>query len=141
MIAVCMIFALVQLSGCGVECAAIDPVGYETVKQGEENTEEDATQIVDGKTTKKEIFLIFGEPSSILQDGQVFVYDWIRGGEGNVLGFGGGGATTQSLVVTFDTDDVATGHRITRGKPTHLTPIVSPNATLFSQSIIRLRSA
>ena len=116
MIAICTIFALVQLSGCGVERVAIDPVGYKTVKQGEEITAEDAAQIVDGKTTKHEVYLMFGEPSSILQDGQVFVYDWIRGGEGNVLGFGGGSATTQSLVVTFDTDDVATGHRITRGK-------------------------
>ena len=116
MIAVCTIFALVQLSGCGVERVAIDPVGYKTVKQGEEITEEDAAQIVDGKTTKNEVYLMFGEPSSILQDGQIFVYDWTRGGEGNVLGFGGGSATTQSLVVTFDTAGVATGHRITRGK-------------------------
>ena len=116
MIAICTIFALVQLGGCGVERVAIDPVGYKTVKQGEEITAEDAAQIVDGKTTKNDVYLMFGEPSSILQDGQVFVYDWTRGGEGNVLGFGGGSATTQSLVVTFDADDVATGHRITRGK-------------------------
>lgn len=116
MIAICTIFALVQLCGCGVERVAIDPVGYKTVQKGEEITAEDAAQIVDGTTTKQDVYLMFGEPSSILQDGQVFVYDWVRGGEGNVLGFGTGSATTQSLVVTFDANDVATGHRITRGK-------------------------
>jgi len=116
MIAVCTIFTLIQLSGCGVERVAIDPVGYTAVSQGSEITEEDAARIIDGETTKHEVYLMFGEPSSILQEGQVFVYDWVRGGEGNVLGFGAGSAKAESLVVTFDENDVATGHGITRGK-------------------------
>lgn len=115
MTATCTVFALVFVCACGVERVAIDPVGYKTVSQGEAITEEDAAQIVDGTTTKDEVYLMFGEPSSILEDGDVFVYDWVRGGEGNVLGFGTGSAKAHSLVVTFDADEVATGHRITRG--------------------------
>lgn len=107
---------LLLLSGCGVERVAIDPVGYKSVSQGEAITQEQADQIVDGKTTKDEVYLMFGEPSSTLEDGHVFVYDWIRGGEGNVLGFGTEGASANSLIVTFSDDDVASGHKITRGK-------------------------
>lgn len=115
MTATATVFALVLLCACGVERVAIDPVGYKTVRQGEEISEQDASQIIDGETTRNEIYLLFGEPSSILEDGHVFVYDWIRGGEGNVLGFGTGGAKAHSLIVTFDANDIATGHRITRG--------------------------
>lgn len=113
--ATCIVFALVFLYACGVERVAIDPVGYKSVRQGEEISEQDAAQIIDGETTRDEIYLLFGEPSSILEDGHVFVYNWIRGGEGNVLGFGTGGAKAHSLIVTFDVNDIATGHRITRG--------------------------
>ena len=115
MIATCLVFTMGFLSACGVERIAIDPVGYKTVSQGEEITAEDAAQIIDGVTTEEEIYLMFGEPSSVLEDGRVFVYDWIRGGEGNVLGFGTGGAKAHSLIVTFDDHEIATGHRITRG--------------------------
>ena len=115
MITMCTVFVIGFMCACGVERVAIDPVGYKTVSQGEEITEKDAAQIIDGKTTRDEIYLMFGEPSSILEDGRVFVYDWIRGGEGNVLGFGTGNAKANSLVVTFDANDIATGHRITRG--------------------------
>lgn len=115
MIITCTVFVMVFLSACGVERVAIDPVGYKTVSKGEEITAEDAARIIDGETTRDEVYLMFGEPSSILEDGHVFVYDWIRGGEGNVLGFGTGGAKANSLIVTFDDNDVATGHRITRG--------------------------
>jgi outer membrane protein assembly factor BamE (lipoprotein component of BamABCDE complex) len=104
------------LSGCGVERVAIDPVGYKSVKQGAEITQEQADQIQDGKTTKDEVYLMFGEPSSILEEGHIFVYDWVRGGEGNVLGFGTGEATAHSLIVTFSDDTIATAHKITRGK-------------------------
>ena len=110
------VFVLLLLSACGVERVAIDPVGYKSVRQGEEITQEQADQIVDGKTSKDEVYLMFGEPSSILEEGHIFVYDWIRGGEGNVLGFGTGSATAYSLIVTFDDENIASGHRITRGK-------------------------
>ena len=109
-------FLCLLLAGCGVERVAIDPVGYKTVSEGAEITQEQADQILDGKTTKDEVYLMFGEPSSILEDGHIFVYDWIRGGEGNVLGFGTGSAEAHSLIVTFGDDNIATAHKITRGK-------------------------
>ena len=115
MITTCSVFVLVLLCACGVERVAIDPVGYKSVRQGEAITEKDAAQIVDGETTQNEVYLIFGEPSSTLEDGHVFVYNWIRGGEGNVLGFGTGSAEAHSLIVTFDDNHIAMGHRITRG--------------------------
>ncbi len=106
---------LVLMYGCGVERVAIDPVGYKTVNQGEEITAEDAAQIVDGKTTKDEVYLMFGKPSSVLENGRVFAYDWIRGGQGNVLGFGTGSEKARSLIVTFDENNVVKAHKITRG--------------------------
>jgi len=115
MITVGAIFVLVLSFGCGVERVAIDPVGYKSVSQGEEITKEDAAQIVDGKTTKDEVYLMFGKPSTILEEGRVFAYDWIRGGSGNVLGFGSGSEKARSLIVTFDDNNVVKGHKITRG--------------------------
>ena len=115
MIVVGTIFVLVLSFGCGVERVAIDPVGYKSVSQGEEITKEDAAQIVDGKTTKDEVYLMFGKPSAILEEGRVFAYDWIRGGSGNVLGFGSGSEKARSLIVTFDDNNVVKGHKITRG--------------------------
>ena len=109
------VLTMVVLCGCGVERVAIDPVGYKSVSQGAEITEEDAAQIVDGKTTKDEVYLMFGKPSSILEDGHVFAYNWIRGGRGNILGFGSGSEESHSLIVTFDDKDVVKGHKITRG--------------------------
>ena len=109
-------FVMLLLSGCGVERVAIDPVGYKSVSQGEEITPEQADRVVDGKTTKDEVYLMFGEPSSTLEDGRVFVYDWVRGGEGNVLGFGSDKAVAHSFIITFDPEGVASGHKITRGK-------------------------
>jgi len=114
-VATCSIFVMWFLCACGAERVVIDPVGYKVISQGEEITEEDAAQIIDGETTRDDIYLIFGKPTSILEDGHVFVYNWVRGGEGNVLGFGTGDAKAHSLIVTFDANDIATGHRITRG--------------------------
>jgi len=52
------VFAMGILGTCGVERVAIDPVGYNTVSQGEE--------IIAGMTTENEIYLLFGESSSVL---------------------------------------------------------------------------
>ena len=37
-----VIFALVIFGGCGIERAAIDPVGYKTIRQGEAISEKEA---------------------------------------------------------------------------------------------------
>ena len=36
---------------------------YKSIKHGEEITEEQVTKIIDGKTSKQEIFIEFGNPS------------------------------------------------------------------------------
>ena len=77
-------FGAVLFAGCGAERAAIDPIGYKSIREGSEITEEDAEKIVDGKTTKDEVYLMFGKPSEVLEDGRVFAYNWIRGRKGNV---------------------------------------------------------
>lgn len=110
------VFTLVFLCGCGLERVAIDPVGYKSIRQGDEITEKDAAQIVDGKTTKDEVYLMFGEPSKMLEDGRVFVYTWVRGSDANLLGLGSGSAHAYSLMITFDDNRIVTGHKITRGQ-------------------------
>jgi len=110
------VFAMVLLCGCGIERAAIDPIGYKSIRQGNAITEEEAAQIVDGQTTKDEVYLMFGRPSEILEDGHVFVYNWVRGSNANLLGLGTGSAHGHSLVVTFDDNRIVKGHRITRGE-------------------------
>ena len=37
-----VIFGLVIFGGCGIERAAIDPVGYKTIRQGEAISEKEA---------------------------------------------------------------------------------------------------
>lgn len=112
------VFTSLLLYGCGAERVAIDPIGYKAVSKGAEITEQDAARIIDGKTTKQEVYLMFGTPTSILEDGHVFAYNWTRGGKGNVLGFGAGSEESRSLMITFDDHNVVTGHKITRGDTT-----------------------
>ena len=109
------IFALVLLCGCGIERAAIDPIGYKSIRQGSRITEKEAAQIVDGETTKDDVYLMFGKPTEILEDGHVFVYNWVRGSNANLLGLGSGSARAHSLIITFDDNRIVKGHRITRG--------------------------
>jgi len=109
------VLAVVFLWGCGIERAAIDPVGYRSIRQGDEITEEDAEQIVVGKTTKDDVYLMFGKPSEVVEDGHVFVYNWVRGSKANLLGLGSGSASAHCLIITFDDNRIVTGHKITRG--------------------------
>ena len=109
------VFVFALLCGCGIERAAIDPVGYKSIRQGDEITEEEAAQIIDGQTTRDDVYLMFGKPSEILEDGHVFVYNWIRGANANLLGLGSGSARAHCLIVTFDDNRIVKGHRITRG--------------------------
>ncbi len=89
-----------------------------TIKHGEEITQEKASEIVDGKTTKGEIFMAFGEPTKTMDKEKVFFYSWTRGGKGHVLGFGSGSDESKSLVVVFDDNNIVQSHKITRGATT-----------------------
>lgn len=105
-------FCFVVLSLCVVftfSCA------YKSIKHGEEITEEQVTKIIDGKTTKQEIFIEFGNPSKTMDNEKVFFYSWTRGSKSSFLGLGGGSAYTHSLVIVFDDNGIVKNHKITRG--------------------------
>ena len=89
--------------------------GYKSISHGEAITSDQASTIVDGKTTKKEIFMNFGEPSKTMDDEHVFFYTWTRGGKGHFLGFGSGSAESKTLVVVFNDENIVQSHKITRG--------------------------
>jgi outer membrane protein assembly factor BamE (lipoprotein component of BamABCDE complex) len=110
------VLAALLLCGCGIERVAMDPIGYKSIRQGDEITEKEAAQIVNGKTTKDDVYLMFGAPSKILEDGHVFVYSWVRGSDANLLGLGSGSAHAHSLIVTFNDNRIVKGHKITRGQ-------------------------
>lgn len=89
--------------------------GYKSIKHGEEITPEQSASIIDGNTTKSEIFMQFGEPTKTMDSEKVFFYTWTRGGKGHVLGFGSGSADSKSLVIVFDENNIVQSHKITRG--------------------------
>lgn len=88
---------------------------YKAIKHGSEITDEQVAIIEDGKTSKEEVIIEFGDPSKIMNDEKIFFYTWTRGSKSSVLGFGGGTAYTKSLVVVFDENGVVKSHKITRG--------------------------
>lgn len=88
---------------------------YKAIKRGTEITQSQVDSIIDGKTTREDILVEFGDPSKILEDGKVYFYTWTRGGKGSVLGLGSGSAYTHSLVIIFDENGIVKRHKITRG--------------------------
>ena len=96
---------MIMISGCA----------YKSIKHGEEITDEQVVKIVDGKTTKQEIFIEFGNPSKTMDNEKVFFYSWTRGSKSSFMGLGGGSAYTHSLVVVFDDNGIVKNHKITRG--------------------------
>jgi outer membrane protein assembly factor BamE (lipoprotein component of BamABCDE complex) len=88
---------------------------YKSIKHGEEISDESVAKIVDGKTTKEEVMIEFGDPSKTMDSEKVWFYTWTRGSKSSIIGFGGGTAYTKSLVVVFDDKGVVKSHRITRG--------------------------
>ena len=92
--------------------------GYKSIKHGEEITPEQSSTIVDGETTKSDIFMQFGEPTKTMDGEKVFFYSWTRGGKGHVLGFGSGSADSKSLVIVFNKNNIVKSHKITRGATT-----------------------
>ena len=96
----------------------ITSCGYKSIKHGEEITPERASLIVDGETTKGQVFMEYGEPTKTMDKEKVFFYSWTRGGKGHLLGFGSGSAESKSLVIVFDDNDVVKSHKITRGATT-----------------------
>lgn len=88
---------------------------FKSISHGSEITDEQIAQIVDGKTTKNEIFINFGNPSKSMDSEKVFFYSWTRGSKNSILGIGSGTAYSYSLVVVFDEKGVVKSHKLTRG--------------------------
>ncbi len=88
---------------------------FKYISHGSEITDEQIATIVDGKTTKSDIFVNFGNPSKTMDNEKVLFYTWTRGSKNSVLGIGAGIAYTYSLVVVFDDKGVVKSHKLRRG--------------------------
>ena len=98
--------------------AVFFPTGcaFKEIEHGTEISGEKVQQIVvDGKTTKEEILIEFGDPSKTMNNEKAFFYTWTRGAKQSCLGIGSGTAFTHSLVIIFDENGVVKSHKITRG--------------------------
>ena len=88
---------------------------FKSISHGSEITDEQIAQIVDGKATKSDIFMNFGNPTKSMDSEKVFFYTWTRGSKNSILGIGSGTAYSYSLVVVFDDKGVVKSHKLTRG--------------------------
>jgi outer membrane protein assembly factor BamE (lipoprotein component of BamABCDE complex) len=88
---------------------------YKAINHGTEIAIEQVDRIIDGKTTRNDILVEFGDPSKVMNNEKAYFYTWTRGSKGHVLGLGSGSAYTQSLAVIFDDKGVVQSHKITRG--------------------------
>ncbi len=86
-----------------------------SISHGSEILDEQVAKIKDGKTTKEEIFIEFGNPSKTMDNEKVFFYNWTRGSKTSVMGLGGGSAYSHSLVIVFDNNGIVKNHKVSRG--------------------------
>lgn len=104
------VFAVIGLLGVfGMGCS------IKTISHGSEISEEKVALIIDGKTTKDQIFIEFGNPSKTMDNEKAFFYNWTRGSKTSIMGLGGGTAYSQSLVIIFDDKGLVKSHKISRG--------------------------
>jgi len=108
-------FTLTITGACLLPLIWVSGCAYKGIRQGSEIKEQQVAEIVDGKTTKDEVYLTCGEPKKVLENGRVFIYNWVRGSKWHILGLGRGTAYGHSLIMTFDEKNVVKGHRVTRG--------------------------
>ncbi|MBN1380093.1 MAG: hypothetical protein JXA41_00290 [Deltaproteobacteria bacterium] len=88
--------------------------GYKSYKKGAAISEGKVEDfIVDGKTTKQDVLLEFGVPTSILDEEKVFFYTWTKGSKTRVGLYGGKKSYTRNLVILFDDQGIVKSHRIT----------------------------
>lgn len=102
-IAISLSFVLIQ--GCSIK----------SISHGSEITDQQIAKIEDGKTTKSEIFIEFGNPSKVMDGEKAFFYSWTRGSKNSFLGIGSGTAFSYSLVIVFDDKGIVRTHKLTRG--------------------------
>lgn len=85
-----IIAAIIGLQGC-----SIIP---KTARTGAQVSIEEVAGIVDGQTRKEDLILQFGEPSKVLENGQIWIYSGSKTIEWLGVPFGGG----KRLVIVFD---------------------------------------
>ena len=100
-VAICVM----AISGCSIK----------SISHGSEIRDDQVAKIVDGKTTKSEVFTEFGNPSKTMDGEKAFFYNWTRGSKVSVFGLGSGDAYSYSLVIIFNDKGIVTSHKLTRG--------------------------
>ncbi len=90
---------------------------FGSISHGSEISEQQLTEIKPGVTTKKDIYRTFGEPTKVVENGDIFFYSWTRGGQSSFLMMGSTETDTKSLMIEFDNDGIVKDSRITRGSP------------------------
>mgnify|MGYP006291825225 CR=1 FL=1 len=103
-------FALISLGVVLIQGCSIKSISH-----GSEITDQQIAKIEDGKTTKSEIFIEFGNPSKVMDGEKAFFYSWTRGNKNSFLGIGSGTAFSYSLVIVFDDKGIVKSHKLTRG--------------------------
>ena len=68
-IIICLIIISLTIVGC-----IVFPPGFYTYPGG--IIESDLELIVEGKTTREEMLLKFGEPTAVVNEGAILLYDW-----------------------------------------------------------------
>lgn len=102
----------------------IGACSFKSINHGSEITDDQIAKVIDGQTTKQDIYMLFGDPSRTMEKETVFFYSWTRGSKSSILGIiGGGSAYTQSLVIVFDNNDIVKSHKVTRGDTKQATGI------------------
>ena len=90
---------------------------FSSISHGSEVTEQQLAEIKPGVTTKKDIYRTFGEPTKVVENGEIFFYSWTRGGASAFMGMGSEETETKSLMIEFDKEGFVKDSRITRGSP------------------------
>lgn len=103
------------LIAVSVSIALFQGCSIKSISHGSEITDQQIAKIEDGKTTKSEIFIEFGNPSKVMDGEKAFFYSWTRGNKNSFLGIGSGTAFSYSLVIVFDDKGVVKSHKLTRG--------------------------
>ncbi len=107
------LLAAVAITGIAFSVSACS---FGNTSAGSEIKQTDATQkIVIGKTTKQQVYLDFGEPTKVVDNGSTFFYSWTKGSKFSFMGMGSTNAVGNSLVIIFDNEGVVRDYRITRG--------------------------
>lgn len=71
-----------------------------TARTGAQVSPEEVAEIINGKTRKEDLILIFGEPSKVLEGGTIWIYSGSKTIEWLGVPFGGG----KRLVIVFGKD-------------------------------------